>query len=123
MENFKNKSPDEIIEYLEKMLEELLNSRPELKMFQTQIDQIKNQAGNNPEKRIKAMNEFFSKFIKEELLPEINRISDVNKDIKDQIENLQKQKTPPLLSSPQALSPPFHTLSCTPLPTAGLTPN
>ena len=91
MENFKNKSPDEIIEYLEKMLEELLNSRPELKMFQSQIDQIKNQAGNNPEERIKAMNEFFSKFIKEELLPEINRISDVNKDIKDQIENLQKQ--------------------------------
>ena len=91
MENFKNKSPDEIIEYLEKMLEELLNSRPELKMFQSRIDQIKKHAGNNPEERIKAMNEFFAKYIKEELLPEINRISDVNKDIKDQVENLQEQ--------------------------------
>jgi len=91
MENFKNKSPDEIIKYLEKMLEELLNSKPELKMFQSQIDKIKKEAGNNPEERIKAMNEFFAQYIKKELLPEINRISHANKDIKEQIENLQEQ--------------------------------
>ncbi|OFZ47631.1 MAG: hypothetical protein A2381_09560 [Bdellovibrionales bacterium RIFOXYB1_FULL_37_110] len=84
-------SPDEIIEYLEKMLEELLSTRPELKIFQSQIDQIKKQAGTNPEERIKAMNEFFAKYIKEELLPEINRISKANKEIKEQIDALQDQ--------------------------------
>jgi len=83
-------SPDEIIEYLEKMLEKLLNSRPELKKFQSQIDKIKKQAGQNPEERIKAMNDFFTRYIKEELLPEINRISDANKDIKNQIDSLQE---------------------------------
>lgn len=81
----------EAIEKLEQQLHDLLKERPDFQDLQDKIEQIADEAGDDPEKRIKAINEFFVKHLRETFIPEMASISTATKEARKKIKKIQEE--------------------------------
>jgi len=65
----------EYINQLKMKIEQLINQHPHLRMLQTEIDIVLNEAGDDPVERCKAMSNLMRDIIQHDLLPAVRDLN------------------------------------------------